>query len=51
MREEEKAMKKAVAKTIAKAAKKTAAKSANSTCLFYFYQPKEPKAVKKLRKF
>ncbi len=44
-------MKKVIAKTIAKVAKKTATKSANSTCLFYFYQPKEPKAVKKLRKF
>ncbi len=44
-------MKKAVAKTIAMVAKRTAAKSANSTCVMYFYQSKEPKAVKKLRKF
>lgn len=44
-------MKITVAKIIAKAAKKTAIKSANSTCIVYFYQSKEPQAVKKLRKF
>ena len=51
-RKEEKAMKKNfVADVVAKAAKNTAVKSANSTCTLYFYQPKETKQIKKLRKF
>ena len=29
----------------------TATKQANSVCAFFFYQPKLPEAVKKLRKF
>ena len=40
-----------VADAVAKAAKNTAVKYANSTCTWYFYQPKETKQIKKLRKF
>lgn len=29
----------------------TAVKQANSSCTFFFYQPKLPEKVKKLRKF
>lgn len=38
-------------KMVVKAAYKTAEKNANSVCGFLFYQPKQPDAVKKLRKF
>ena len=38
-------------KLVNKMAKKSAEKAANSACCFWAYQPKEPKAVKKLRKF
>lgn len=44
-------MKNVVATVIAKTAKNTAIKGANSACTLYFYQPKEPKKLKKLRKF
>ena len=44
-------MKNLVASVIAKSAKSSAVKSANSVCGLYFYQPKEPQNVKKLRKF
>ncbi|MBD5544812.1 MAG: cyclic lactone autoinducer peptide [Roseburia sp.] len=44
-------MKNIVATVIAKGAKNTAVKNANSACALYFYQPKEPKELKKLRKF
>lgn len=44
-------MKNLVASVIAKSAKSSAVKSANSVCGLYFYQPKEPQKVKKLRKF
>jgi cyclic lactone autoinducer peptide len=44
-------MKNVVATAIAKAARNTAVKRANSTCTLYFYQPKEPSGLKKLRKF
>lgn len=40
-----------VAKTVAKVAKSTATKNANATCTLFFYQPKETKQIKKLRKF
>lgn len=36
---------------IAKVAKESASIEANSSCGFFAYQPKEPEAVKKLRKF
>lgn len=32
-------------------AEKAAVKNANSTCEWWFYQPEQPKSVKKLRKF
>lgn len=32
-------------------AEKAAVKNANSTCEWWFYQSKQPKSVKKLRKF
>lgn len=32
-------------------AEKTAVKNANSVCDWWFYQPEQPKSVKKLRKF
>jgi cyclic lactone autoinducer peptide len=44
-------MKNVVATVIARIAKNTAIKGANSTCTLYFYQPREPKKLKKLRKF
>ena len=44
-------MKNVVATVIAKPAKNVAIKNANATCTLYFYQPKEPKKLKKLRKF
>ena len=44
-------MKNLVASVIAKSAKSSAVKSANSVCGLYFYLPKEPQNVKKLRKF
>lgn len=40
-----------VANAVAKVAKDTAMKSANSACTLFFYQPKETKRIKKLRKF
>lgn len=42
---------KILAKAIANAAVKAAGIEANSTCKFFSYQPKEPKDLKKLRKF
>ena len=44
-------MKKVVATIIATSAKNVASKNANSACTYFFYQPKEPKDLKKLRKF
>lgn len=44
-------MKKAVANIIARAAKNEAIKNANSACAYFFYQPKVPKDLKKLRKY
>lgn len=44
-------MKKLVANALAKCAKGAAVESANSACVLYFYQPKAPKCLKKLRKF
>lgn len=44
-------MKKKVLKSIAVIARKAAEGDVNSTCRLWAYQPKEPKAVKKLRKF
>lgn len=38
-------------KMVVKAAYNAAEKNANSVCGFFFYQPKQPDAVKKLRKF
>ncbi len=43
-------MKNMVAGLLAKSARKSAEKSANSSCTLFFYQPKEPKALKKLKK-
>lgn len=40
-----------VKKTIARMAKRTASLEANTACPLIGYQPKEPEAVKKLRKF
>jgi cyclic lactone autoinducer peptide len=40
-----------VAVIIEKAAKSTAVKNANSACTLFFFQPKETKNIKKLRKF
>ena len=39
-----------IAKAIATIAKKSAEKNVNSTCMAFFYQPKIPSSVKKLRK-
>ena len=44
-------MKKFIGAIIATAAKSEAIKNANSACTYFFYQPKEPKDLKKLRKF
>lgn len=38
-------------KTVVALAYKVSTNEANSTCSFWSYQPKEPEAVKKLRKF
>lgn len=38
-------------KMIVKVATKAAGIEANTACWFYSYQPKEPKDLKKLRKF
>lgn len=38
-------------KAVAGLAKKSAGIEANSTCAVWGYQPKEPEALKKLRKF
>lgn len=38
-------------KVIVGLAKKVAERDANTSCLFFGYQPKVPKEVKKLRKF
>lgn len=38
-------------KVIVNAAKKVAVVQANSSCAFWFYQPKQPKALKNLRKY
>lgn len=40
-----------VKKAIQTAALHSATKHANSVCAFFFYQPKLPEAVKKLRRF
>ncbi len=40
-----------VKKAVAGIAKRTASMEANTTCPLIGYQPKEPQAVKKLRKF
>lgn len=50
-RKEDAIVKNVMATIIAKTAMFAAIKSANSTCTLYFYQPKEPKKLKKLRKF
>jgi hypothetical protein len=44
-------MKKAVLTGAASIAKKTAIFNANNFCVWWNYEPKMPKAVKKLRKF
>ncbi len=44
-------IKTAVKKAIVNMAKKSASMEANTTCPCLGYQPKEPQAVKKLRKF
>ena len=46
-----KKIKKQLEKMVVKAAYNAAEKNANSMCGFFFYQPKQPDAVKKLRKF
>lgn len=54
LRKEEKTMQKItkiVKKAIADIAKKSAAMEANTACPCMNFQPKEPQAVKKLRKF
>ena len=38
-------------KAISKVALQSAKTSANSACMFFAYQPKEPQQIKKLRKF
>jgi cyclic lactone autoinducer peptide len=38
-------------KVIKTAALHSASKNANSVCAFFFYQPKLPEAVKRLRRF
>ena len=43
--------KKALLKGISKAAKKSSLVSANTACVWWAYQPKMPKSVKKMRKF
>ena len=40
-----------VKKAVVEMAKRNATMEANTSCPFIGYQPKEPKAVKKLRKF
>ena len=42
---------KVVDKVIKKAAYRMAEISANQVCTYFFYQPKLPESVKKLRKF
>lgn len=44
-------IKKVMKKAIVSMAKKSASMEANTTCPLIGYQPKEPQAVKKLRKF
>lgn len=46
-----KKIKKQLEKMVVKAAYNAAEKNANSVCGFFFYQPKQSDAVKKLRKF
>ena len=46
-----KKIKKHIEKMVVKAAYNAAEKNANSVCGFFFYQPKQSDAVKKLRKF
>ena len=49
---EREAMKKGVVeKIVKKAAYRVAETSANRICVYFFHQPKLPKAVKQLRKF
>ncbi len=45
-----KQVKKCIYKTFANAAKRMAVLNANSTCVYYAYQPKLPESVDKLRK-
>lgn len=40
-----------IKRTVVYLVKKSASMEANTACPFIGYQPKEPKAVKKLRKF
>lgn len=44
-------IKKSIKRIVANVAKKSATMEANTACPFMNYQPEEPKAVKKLRKF
>ena len=44
-------MKKIVDILVAKAAYEAAAKNVNQMCTYFFYQPRVPEKVKKLRKF
>lgn len=44
-------MKDKALKTVVTLAYKAASSEVNSACRFWSYQPKEPEAVKKLRKF
>lgn len=51
MKHKEKVGNRAWKKVVADVAKKAASIEANSTCVIWGYQPKEPKELKKLRKF
>lgn len=48
---QKKNMKKIIKQVVAGMAKKTAVMEANTACPFMNFQPEEPKAVRKLRKF
>lgn len=43
--------KKTAAKALAALADKVLSATANSRCVYFFHQPKQPEAVKKYRKF
>lgn len=49
--EEENKMNNLAKKMIVNMAKKVAVTQANSSCAFWFYQPQQPKALQKLRKY